>query len=276
MKRTRPLLPIRFRELTPGGALIIVLALSPSVHAQSADSLASVRRAFSEGQYAAVIAQLKDRSLTDLSAGVLRLPGRSYQALLQHEAAIDALQRALAIDTLSARTLQALGRSYQALSRVCGRRGELCPRTGARLQAGLARDSRPGLRTGHPARGLFGGYFSPPGHGPGRPATLRTGPRRPARRTPSRFDERVYAVLPGRGVSRTCARYSISSVGAYPEVHRCTPHCPAAANAMPHRAHVRRALRPRRRGRDRPPRSNPRPFPPGWPRESAARPATGP
>jgi len=88
-----------------------------TAHAQSADSLAAARAAYAEGRYGTAIAYLGPYSAADASADALYLLGRSHQALLQHDAALDALQQARQLDSLSVRTLQALGQSYEALGR---------------------------------------------------------------------------------------------------------------------------------------------------------------
>lgn len=103
------------------GAGILVLAGcwgSLPVCAQPADSLAAAQAAYTEGRYETTIARLRQYAGTDSSASALYLLGRSHQALLQHDAALDALQRARALDSLSVRILQALGQSHEALGRL--------------------------------------------------------------------------------------------------------------------------------------------------------------
>ena len=100
-----------------GTVSFLVFVLSGTAHAQSTDSLDSARAAYTDGDYDAAIERLRQAAATDTSAQALYLLGRSHQALLQHEPALAALQKAHRLDSLSVRILQAQGQSYEALSR---------------------------------------------------------------------------------------------------------------------------------------------------------------
>ncbi len=107
------------RNALAAALLAPLLLWSVDVCAQPADSLVTVARtAFAEGRYEDVIERLTRHAAPDAPAEALYLLGRSRQALLQHEAALDALRAAHARDTTSARILQALGHSHEALGRL--------------------------------------------------------------------------------------------------------------------------------------------------------------
>lgn len=101
------------------GTLVLAGCWGPlPVRAQPTDSLAAAQAAYTEGRYETAIARLRQHTGTDSSASALYLLGRSHQALLQHDAALNALRRARALDSLSVRILHTLGQSYEALGRL--------------------------------------------------------------------------------------------------------------------------------------------------------------
>ncbi len=99
------------------GAILGALAVLPTaLHAQSTDPLAAARAAYMDGNYEVAIERLRQSTATDTSARALYLLGGSYQALVQHARALEALGKAHQLDSTSVRILQAKGQSYEALS----------------------------------------------------------------------------------------------------------------------------------------------------------------
>ena len=90
----------------------VTLGLAAAAQAQTPNVLRAAQIQVAEGHYAAAAKSLEAVGLETLSPQGAHLLGRCYQAMLQHERAIDAFERA---DTSMATVLADWGRSLERL-----------------------------------------------------------------------------------------------------------------------------------------------------------------